>query len=1357
MLHRAASTLSEALSTHLREYCRDTSVASNESAVWCYTDGSFTPPSADAACRLGWAVLFYIPETWDILCAWGAVPPELLGPDKQASAFVAECYALLVGGLLSVSTFSACRLHFFSDCQSALTVVSGLSTWTPGSLAEAAANMHSLRRLVTTSQDSYEYVPGHSGVAPNEAVDFLSKLGATCSPGSCGLQVPNETLFAWLSEGGPRLPWVGVAVRTLLGDPQYPPLNTLSLGHDNFHGHLTTADLIRPFAPLGAVDPVSDPGVHTSSLSATAHHGCVAMHLIVATYNTLSLLGETERATPEPQNPLSAKNTVGRAAVLAETLAEHNVQIAFLQETRCQKGHSCSGGYLRYGSGASRGQWGTEIWLQADCPVFSLLHDGPAKSTITARTVTSLHTDPRRIILRVCVKPISLLLVSVHGPHRATEGPLITAFWEETLRLVRHFHKNDFLILGGDCNAAIGSALSESFSDHAAEPEDIAGVALHHLARILDLWGPSTFVEKHHGPTHTYVQKKSGRLCRPDFVLLPASWGAGQISSYTEPGIHAAQTHQDHIAACVEIYLTLGPHSLSPSGRRRTLQGHAFAETAVLDQVHDIIESMPPIPWQVSVHAHAAILTARLQKGLSGISQTRGRRPKHAYLREGSWDLQRRLCRIRRALSHRQHLLRRHALLACFKAWTCAQVDWTAEFLECPWIQQLRVLIATQMLHMRKLGQLLRESCRRDRASFLEGLADRISSGPSNDVFAAYHRLLSHRRKKPYQIEPLPTILDAHGNPCLDMKARFQRWRDHFGALEAGIETTFQGLAEAINPADQQAATAPHPADIRQVPSFSLVQRTLAATKTGKAPGIDTLPPELLKAFPAQLTPHLLPLLFKQVWRGDEAVGFKGGATVFFHKKRGPLDECGSYRAILLLSSLAKACHQCLRPALKDVFTGHTSSLQIGGRPGCSVTFGSHLLRAVTAHFSARGVPCYTLFADIASAFYCTVTQLVADSGTDEPDAILDRVTRTMNLTSDDRDALAQHLKEPTALTQAKADPWLQHVACRISSGNWFVLQGDDVPLATGRGSRPGSSCADVLFALLIPRILSTRDRLRNSATCTSAAPTLPWDGEYTLEPCEEDCPHITISDVIWADDIAVPRICPTIHSFRAAAAMEVGSLADACGEYGLSLSFGDTKTACLASVVGPGSRAVKRQLYGPSGLQGVIHALREGGTSTPLTLVASYKHLGVYQAPLGRLGPEIKYRISQARAAFHEARRKVFKNRAISMPRKACILEATVVSKLVQGAGSWPKLSKTDQHAFDATLWSFYRATLCMPRQSDQALSGVACCALVGLPSPEIVLRRARMQYLRQLVGSGPPELWAAVKADGGYCALLK
>ena len=87
-----------------------------------------------------------------------------------------------------------------------------------------------------------------------------------------------------------------------------------------------------------------------------SHARCVILQCTLTSYNALSLLGEPDRETPDNQaRPQLRKPTaVGRAAVLAETLAAHEVDIAFLQETRCPKGRSQTGAYLRFASGALR-------------------------------------------------------------------------------------------------------------------------------------------------------------------------------------------------------------------------------------------------------------------------------------------------------------------------------------------------------------------------------------------------------------------------------------------------------------------------------------------------------------------------------------------------------------------------------------------------------------------------------------------------------------------------------------------------------------------------------------------------------------------------------------------------------------------------------------------------------------------------------------------------------------------------------------------------------------------------------------------------------------------------------------------
>ena len=316
------------------------------------------------------------------------------------------------------------------------------------------------------------------------------------------------------------------------------------------------------------------------------------------------------------------------------------------------------------------------------------------------------------------------------------------------------------------------------------------------------------------------------------------------------------------------------------------------------------------------------------------------------------------------------------------------------------------------------------------------------------------------------------------------------------------------------------------------------------------------------------------------------------------------------------------------------------------------------------------------------------------------------------------------------------------------------MMQNDTVPVNTARGTRPGSSFADLVFAILVPRVLHERDQLRDSTF--SSAPVLPWDGRHCLEGCGSGGDSITIREVVWADDLAVPQCCPNLPAMRSAIATETGALADSFTSHGMRLSFGPNKTAVIASVCGAGSRAARHALFGPTNAKGTVRALREGSVETLVPLVSSYKHLGAMQAPFGAMGQEIRYRAAQATAAFHEGRRQIYKNRSLPVARKAMLLEATVIAKLTLGAGSWPPLCKRDRAVFDTTLWRCYRAILCIPRTDDQAVTAHRCLAATGLPSPDTLLRRLRLLYLRQLVQAAPDQLWAAVRADRPYATQL-
>ena len=130
----------------------------------------------------------------------------------------------------------------------------------------------------------------------------------------------------------------------------------------------------------------------------------------------------------------------------------------------------------------------------------------------------------------------------------------------------------------------------------------------------------------------------------------------------------------------------------------------------------------------------------------------------------------------------------------------------------------------------------------------------------------------------------------------------------------------------------------------------------------------------------------------------------------------------------------------------------------------------------------STGTTCYTIYADIASAFYSVVTNLVAGRGSEISDEGFRDLTSRLNLLPGELQALRAHLDEPASLASTGASAWLQSITERMSTHNWFLLKGDEVPVATMRGTRPGSSFADLVFAMLIPKILKCRDSLRGDS-----------------------------------------------------------------------------------------------------------------------------------------------------------------------------------------------------------------------------------------------------------------------------------
>ena len=136
----------------------------------------------------------------------------------------------------------------------------------------------------------------------------------------------------------------------------------------------------------------------------------------------------------------------------------------------------------------------TEIWVRDQHEVTSPAHNTPAARFDKASLVV-VYSDVRRLFLRFSSGKLSILLVALHGSHRATEKSIISAWWTHTLTLLQAHQRQSCFLIGGDLNASLGGVTSDYIHWVAPEDEDLPGSWVHDIAKRYALFAPATFPE----------------------------------------------------------------------------------------------------------------------------------------------------------------------------------------------------------------------------------------------------------------------------------------------------------------------------------------------------------------------------------------------------------------------------------------------------------------------------------------------------------------------------------------------------------------------------------------------------------------------------------------------------------------------------------------------------------------------------------------------------------------------------------------------------------------------------------------------------------------------------------------------
>ena len=225
-------------------------------------------------------------------------------------------------------------------------------------------------------------------------------------------------------------------------------------------------------------------------------------------------------------------------------------------------------------------------------------------------------------MIRYTTKHLRLLIASLHAPHRGHEQHFIQTWWSTTRELLHKYGQTALVLLAGDLNASVGSIQSTQIGEVGQEIEDLPGQHWHQILAEMKCFLPCTFTEFQRGETHTYVQKRNKKYCRPDMIGVPFIWHTNAVRAWVAAEIHVALATQDHYATCVHVDQEMALPINAKKGAPKKVTPELICDPHNQCAIKQVLQSIPQVPWSVSSHAHAAIVVKHLQDGLRALATT---------------------------------------------------------------------------------------------------------------------------------------------------------------------------------------------------------------------------------------------------------------------------------------------------------------------------------------------------------------------------------------------------------------------------------------------------------------------------------------------------------------------------------------------------------------------------------------------------------------------------------------------------------------------------------------------------------------------------------------------------------------
>ena len=971
---------------------------------------------------------------------------------------------------------------------------------------------------------------------------------------------------------------------------------------------------------------------------------------------------------------LTQEQSVGGASLKASELArqfdQQGIDLIGLQECRSKHTQTAKvGEYVRLIAASDQGQAGVELWL----------HIAALEKKLGCRIkphddVCVRYSSPRILAATITTERLKLQVCVCYAPQRGRTLQEIQAWWDEFDNVVQQGDKATDMVWLGDWNCRVGSVETDAIGELAADLEDAGGALFRHNCGKHQMVLPSTHHEFHDGQSWTYCNSQ-GHRSRIDFIAVSSSMVAGIDRSWVDSEIDVMNGDVDHSVVLLELSLQ-GQAEAEPMLVRKSRYDRDAARRNKVSKQIDLMESLSVQGWYVDVNHHWSYMRDHIQERSATLFPKKKRQQRQSYFSPTTWNL---LCQ-RKELRQQHRQLQRDSdfstLQLIFQAWKTKQPDSRKLSTQL----HLATMQSALTLKMRQdVDHAFRAQKKVEWKQWVVQQMDRnveqLSQRGAKELFRVLQPKKMIARSQGKMRQSVPGLREGDGTWAVGKRAIATAWQRQFAALEHAQETSMNHLLEASCPNVQ-----PHTIkDLQEIPTLYDVERALHMLNDKKATGLDDIGAELLQTSIPSTAKKIMPLILKAVLRGQTTPDLTGGWLLPLFKGKGSGQAMPGYRGIMLEATMARVISKSWRSRVERCLEVAAMPMQYGGRAGLC-TEALHLqTRLWMSTAKSERISVSLVFVDIRAAFYSVAKQML--TGCKQPDSEIPNVFKELGLPETALDAFTANMLSTKALQSAGgSEPIIRWVDAMLRD-SWFALPNANTLMKPMTGSRPGDPIADCLFGLIMSKWLQ--------AVVARLEATDVWDDT-------PDNGEMLPVNLTWVDDTAFAVFAPAEKLVeRTLKALAV--IIDTAVEFGLSLTFGASKTTTMCSF--HGTKAVEsRQNYERMFPQ-TLPVVTEHLGVVKVDVTNHYKHLGGMLVRGGSLMPELKIRAAVT-ATKMQPLKKVLADDRLELQQRRTLLNMMCMSVATLYAGTWFDMTFQEFGTWQGLIHRLY-SSLCK-RQHD-------------------------------------------------------